>query len=347
MLVLFSVGSSKGKWGTLLEALHEFKRLYDGDATVSEALPKLAAGQPRYANLTLRNLCDALHAKMRELDMPRLSQEAVSADPQPVLSPADAYQKLIRNEAELVPVSECANRISGVMLVPYPPGIPILMPGERMGARESAGLRYLLALEAFDRAFPGFEHEVHGIEHDDDRNFCICAPSSRNADDRQRRRRRSPRTRLRAHRSARAHERVLDDLTGSSLKCHTGAIAREPTCVGSVTAGSRAATRAIVLEFVSLSAERHVTKTAARPPVPLAPAVHIVEDDQDVREATARLLTVAGYVVQHTRPHRSFSPGCRQPVPAAWYSMSDSRTQAVSSCRNCSRTRSTCCPSFS
>jgi arginine decarboxylase len=159
----------------LLQALHEFKSLYDGAATVSEALPKLAAGQPRYADLTLRELCDAIHGKMRELDMSRLSQDAVSADPQPVLSPAAAYQKLIRNEAELIPVGECANRISGVMLVPYPPGIPILMPGERMGGRESAGLRYLLALEAFDRAFPGFEHEVHGIEHDDQRNFCLRA----------------------------------------------------------------------------------------------------------------------------------------------------------------------------
>ncbi len=29
VLVLFSVGTSKGKWGTLLENLFEFKRLYD------------------------------------------------------------------------------------------------------------------------------------------------------------------------------------------------------------------------------------------------------------------------------------------------------------------------------
>ena len=171
MLVLFSVGSSQGKWGTLLQALHEFKRLYDGGATVAEALPKFAAAQPQYADQTLRALCDAVHAKMRELDMSRLSQEAVSADPQPVLSPAAAYQKLIRNEAELIPVTQCANRLSGVMLVPYPPGIPILMPGERMGSADSAGLRYLLALEAFDKAFPGFEHEVHGIEHDEARQL--------------------------------------------------------------------------------------------------------------------------------------------------------------------------------
>ncbi len=30
-LILFSVGTSKGKWGSLLETLFEFKRLYDNE----------------------------------------------------------------------------------------------------------------------------------------------------------------------------------------------------------------------------------------------------------------------------------------------------------------------------
>jgi arginine decarboxylase len=173
LLVLFSIGSSRGKWGTLLEALHEFKRLYDEGATVREALPKLAASQPRYAELPLRALCGAVHAMMRELDMPRLGQEAVAADPQPALTPAAAYQTLVRDRTELVPLSECAGRISSVMVVPYPPGIPILMPGERIGSADSAGLRYLQALEIFDRMFPGFEHEVHGIHHDEAGSFYV------------------------------------------------------------------------------------------------------------------------------------------------------------------------------
>ncbi len=33
VLVLFSVGTSKGKWGSLLENLFEFKRLYDTEAS--------------------------------------------------------------------------------------------------------------------------------------------------------------------------------------------------------------------------------------------------------------------------------------------------------------------------
>ena len=52
------------------------------------------------------------------------------------------------------------------MLVPYPPGIPVRMPGERMGDIDSPTIRLLLALEKFGKQFPGFEREVHGIELD-------------------------------------------------------------------------------------------------------------------------------------------------------------------------------------
>ena len=53
-LVRFSVGLDQGRWGAVIEALHEFKRFYDGGVTIGEALPKLAGVHPRYANLSLR-----------------------------------------------------------------------------------------------------------------------------------------------------------------------------------------------------------------------------------------------------------------------------------------------------
>ena len=59
-----------------------------------------------------------------------------------------------------------AGRLAGVMLVPYPPGIPVRMPGERLGDAESPVIRLILALEEFGKHFPGFEREVHGIEVD-------------------------------------------------------------------------------------------------------------------------------------------------------------------------------------
>lgn len=54
------------------------------------------------------------------------------------------------------------------MVTVTPPGIPVLMPGEALGAPSGPVLRYLGALEAFDRAFPGFHSEAHGVTIDPD-----------------------------------------------------------------------------------------------------------------------------------------------------------------------------------
>jgi arginine decarboxylase len=169
VLILFSVGTSKGKWGTLVETLFDFKRRYDGGATVADALPELAAQHSeRYAGMTLRGLCNEMHAAMRELQLSDLAQEACDVIPEAVLTSWETYQKLLRLKIEKVKVSEMADRITAHMVVPYPPGIPILMPGERFGGKDSAHIRFLLALEAFDRRFPGFTHEVHGVHADGD-----------------------------------------------------------------------------------------------------------------------------------------------------------------------------------
>jgi len=87
-------------------------------------------------------------------------------EPDSWLTPAETYQKVVRDGTERVKLTEMAGRITAVMLVPYPPGIPIRMPGERLGDANSPTIRFLLALEEFSKKFPGFEREVHGIEVD-------------------------------------------------------------------------------------------------------------------------------------------------------------------------------------
>jgi arginine decarboxylase len=74
-----------------------------------------------------------------------------------------------------VKLNEMSRRITGVMLVPYPPGIPVHMPGERLGDANSPVIRLLMALEAFGKRFPGFEREVHGIEVDSQGNYWLRA----------------------------------------------------------------------------------------------------------------------------------------------------------------------------
>ena len=49
------------------------------------------------------------------------------------------------------------------MTVPYLPGIPTMMPGEKFGPNTQT-MRELLAMyEDFDNTFQGFEHGTHGM----------------------------------------------------------------------------------------------------------------------------------------------------------------------------------------
>jgi arginine decarboxylase len=174
ILALFSVGTSKGKWGSLLETLFEFKRLYDHETPLAEALPHLPSKFPdRYGALTLKGLSDEMHEAMKGLRLPALLQEACDVEPDPVMTPAATYQKLVREGTERIKLTEAMGRIAAVMLVPYPPGIPIRMPGERMGDANSPTIRFLLALEEFSKRFPGFEREVHGVEVDSQGEFWV------------------------------------------------------------------------------------------------------------------------------------------------------------------------------
>jgi arginine decarboxylase len=174
ILVLFSIGVTKGKWGTLMDGLLEFKRRYDENAPLRDVLPELVGAHPgRYGELGLRELCDQMHDELTKRRMPALLDEAFGKLPTPVLTPGETYRRLVRGRSERLPLRDLAGRTAAVMVVPYPPGIPILMPGEEAGAGDGPLLSYLSALEAFDQGFPGFEHDIHGVERGDTGEFLI------------------------------------------------------------------------------------------------------------------------------------------------------------------------------
>jgi arginine decarboxylase len=80
------------------------------------------------------------------------------------MSPRKTYGQLVKGNVEQIRVSDMLDRVVAVQLVPYPPGIPIMMPGEKVSEDKRAVVDYLLALQTFDTQFPGFEHDTHGIE---------------------------------------------------------------------------------------------------------------------------------------------------------------------------------------
>ena len=174
LLVLFSIGTTRGKWGTLFEGLLGFKHAYDSGLSLGEAIGELVAAYPdRYGKMTLRELCDEMHAEVRARGTIELLDRAFAELPVPATTPGEAYRHLVRARTEQVPLAKMAGRVSAVMVVPYPPGIPILMPGEAAGALEGPVLAYLCALEAFDAKFPGFAHDIHGVERDERGAFSI------------------------------------------------------------------------------------------------------------------------------------------------------------------------------
>jgi arginine/lysine/ornithine decarboxylase len=80
---------------------------------------------------------------------------------------ADAFAHVVHGTVGSVRLDDAADRTTAGGIVPYPPGIPLLMPGENLGAPDGPHVAYLKALQKFDRRFPGFEHDLHGVSHDD------------------------------------------------------------------------------------------------------------------------------------------------------------------------------------
>ncbi|WP_068825026.1 Orn/Lys/Arg decarboxylase N-terminal domain-containing protein [Pseudomonas sp. BMS12] len=165
ILLLFSLGVTKGKWGSLVAGLMEFKQCYDDNDPLEQVMPSLVASHPeQYAGMGLKDLAQAMHQQMLDTGLLHNMDQAFTLLPDPVASPRDTYARLVKGEIEQIPVREMLGRTVAVQIVPYPPGIPLMMPGEKAGEDKRAIIDYLLAMEQFDGQFPGFEHDNHGVE---------------------------------------------------------------------------------------------------------------------------------------------------------------------------------------
>lgn len=155
-LVLFTVGITRGNLGTLISGLFDFKRAYDADLPVSQVLPA-AALLPisKDGSMGLKEFCLTLRESLpKSLEPGHL--------PQQVLRPSVAYEHLVSNNLDLVPVAQLQGRVAAKILVPYPPAIPLVMPGEAISKRM---VDFLESCEQVTNAFPGFGIDLHGIEH--------------------------------------------------------------------------------------------------------------------------------------------------------------------------------------
>ena len=163
-LLLNSLGTTRAKQGSLLAALFEFKKLYDTDVPLEAVFPELVQNYPeRYKGETLKTHCESMHSYLREHKVMELMHRAFETIPVPSMLPAQAATHVVQGNVEMVDVSKLHNRTVAVMLVPYPPGIPVMMGGETVSGNAVAVAEYLIAREDFENTFPGYEGDIHGI----------------------------------------------------------------------------------------------------------------------------------------------------------------------------------------
>ena len=159
-LFIFTVGLPRGAWRPLVTTLEQFKADYDANAPLEAVMPRFTRDHPVYSGRGLREVCDGLHSTYRGGDIARLIASVYTEPTEPDMLPAEALRRLAAGNAEHVPVEELAGRTTAVLLAPYPPGIPLLVPGERV----SEGVIRFLAHEAtVARQWPGFTHVTHGL----------------------------------------------------------------------------------------------------------------------------------------------------------------------------------------
>ena len=158
--IMFTIGITKGRWNTLVAALQQFKDDYDKNQPIWKVLPEFSQKFPIYESIGLKDLSDKIHEIFKENDIARLTTEMYLSDMVPAMKPANAFAKMAHKEIQRVPIDDLEGRITAVLLTPYPPGIPLLIPGERFN---KIIVDYLKFARTFNEKFPGFETDNHGL----------------------------------------------------------------------------------------------------------------------------------------------------------------------------------------
>src|SRR5512134_3805788 len=166
LLFLMTPAEDESKLNTLIAKLVKFKDLWDRDASLAETLPTVcAAHRERYAGYGLRQICDEMHEFYRKANIKELQRLCFRASsfPEQAMRAQDAYHALVANDAEYLPLTKVRGRIAATLALIYPPGIGVVVPGERWDERAQPMLDYFMAFQESFNRFPGFNYEVQGV----------------------------------------------------------------------------------------------------------------------------------------------------------------------------------------
>ena len=133
-------------------------------------MPEFCAKQPRYEGMGLRDLCQHVHTLYAKNDVAILSTEMYLSDLTPAMNPSEAFSHIARRTTQRVPIDALEGRITTSLVTPYPPGIPLLIPGEVFNRKI---VDYLKFNREFARECPGFEIDIHGLVQEQDKDGTI------------------------------------------------------------------------------------------------------------------------------------------------------------------------------
>lgn len=174
LLFLFSFGIDNTKAMGLMRELCNFRRDYDRNLEIKEAIPSLYKKDPSfYDGMRLQELAQGIHKLIVEHDLPNMMFHAFETLPKMVMTPFDAFQRELNGEVEEVRIQDMQDKVNANMILPYPPGVPLVMPGEMLTADNRAVLDFMLMLCEIGEHFPGFETDIHGAYRQPDGSYTV------------------------------------------------------------------------------------------------------------------------------------------------------------------------------
>jgi ornithine decarboxylase len=163
LLFLMTPAENKTKLTNLVNLMLKFEQLVEEDVPLSEVLPGVYKEyKERYAGYTIRQLSQEMHDFYKANNTKDYQKKLFLHDyfPQQKLTPYEADQELLRNNAKLVPLSDIVGEVALEGGLPYPPGIFVIAPGE---VWTKTAQKYFQILEMGINQFPGFAPEIQGV----------------------------------------------------------------------------------------------------------------------------------------------------------------------------------------
>ncbi|WP_424405575.1 ornithine decarboxylase [Pasteurella sp. PK-2025] len=164
ILFLLTPAETLTKMQMLVAQLASFEKHIQQNSPLKEVLPTLYANHcARYHGYTIRQLCQEMHQLYRSYNVKKHQRNLFrkATFPAYAMNPKDANTAFVRNQVELVPLTEILGRIAAEGAIPYPPGIICVVPGEKWN---ETAQQYFLALEDGINRLPGFAPEIQGLD---------------------------------------------------------------------------------------------------------------------------------------------------------------------------------------